>query len=66
MSIGSKLISVADAAQRLGITRGRVAQLIAAGRLPAVKVGRVFVINESDLKILENRKSGRPRGSSRS
>ncbi|MBX7056051.1 MAG: helix-turn-helix domain-containing protein [Pyrinomonadaceae bacterium] len=66
MSIGSKLLSVADTAQRLGISRGRVAQLIAAGRLPAVKVGRVFVINESDLKALENRKSGRPRGSSTS
>lgn len=62
-SESARLISVAEAAQRLGVTRGRIAQLIGTGRLPATKVGRVFVIVESDLEPLENRKPGRPKNS---
>ncbi len=55
-----QLLSVAETARLIGVTRGRVAQLIASGKLPALKVGRVFVIHAADLELLKNRKSGRP------
>lgn len=45
----------------MGVTVGRVQQLIWDGLLPAQKVGRDYVINEDDLKLVENRpKVGRP------
>jgi excisionase family DNA binding protein len=55
-----KLLSVAEAAEKLGVTRARVNQLIDAGRIPAQKIGRSFVVKESDLKQVEIRKAGRP------
>lgn len=54
------LISVTEAADRLGVTRGRVAQLISEGRLPASKVGHVFVIQAQDLELVKDRRPGRP------
>lgn len=55
-----KLLSVAEAAKKLGVTRGRVNQLIANNRLPAQKIGRAYVVREDDLKLVENRQTGRP------
>jgi len=56
-----KLLSTSEAADILGVTVGRVQQLIWDGLLPAQKVGRDYVINEDDLKLVENRpKVGRP------
>lgn len=55
-----KLLSVAEAAERLGVTRARVNQFINDERLPAQRIGRSFVIREEDLSLLENRKTGRP------
>lgn len=56
-----KLLSTSEAADKLGVTIGRVQQLIWDGLLPAQKVGRDYVINEDDLKLVENRpKVGRP------
>jgi len=55
-----KLLSTSDAAARLGITVARVQHLIWGGRLPAQKVGRDYVIQESDLKLVAKRKPGRP------
>jgi excisionase family DNA binding protein len=55
-----KLLSTSEAAMRLGITPARVQQLIWAKKLPAQQVGRGYVINESDLKLVEDRKPGRP------
>ena len=55
-----RLISTPEAAERLGVTVARVQHLIWAGRLPAQKVGRDYVIQEDDLKLVENRKIGRP------
>jgi len=57
----SKLLSVKQASELLNVNRQRVLQFIAAGRLPAEKVGSVYVIRENDLKLVENRKPGRPR-----
>jgi excisionase family DNA binding protein len=56
-----KLLSTAEAAVKLGVTIGRVQQLIWDGLLPAQKVGRDYVINEDDLRLVEDRpRVGRP------
>lgn len=55
------VISTASAAERLGITRQRVLQLIEKGRLPATKFSGVYMIREEDLKLVKNRAPGRPR-----
>lgn len=60
MSQENKLLSVAEAAQKLGVTRGRINQFISEERLPAQKVGRAYVIKEGDLKLIEDRQNGRP------
>jgi len=39
---------------------GNFQQLIWNKRLPVQKIGRDYVIEESDLKLVENRKPGRP------
>lgn len=55
------LISSAEAAERLGVHITRVQVLIREGRLPAQKIGRTYVVNEDDLKLVEDRRPGRPR-----
>jgi excisionase family DNA binding protein len=55
-----KLISSAEAAKKLGVHITRVQVLIREGRLPAMRVGRTYVIREADLKLVSNRKPGRP------
>jgi excisionase family DNA binding protein len=56
-----RLLTTTEAASKLGVTVGRVQQLIWDGLLPAQKIGRDYVINEDDLKQVENRpKVGRP------
>jgi excisionase family DNA binding protein len=42
---GSHLLSVAQAAERLGISRQAVLKRIRSGRLPATKVGRAYVVS---------------------
>jgi excisionase family DNA binding protein len=54
------LLTTKQAAQRLGISIPRIHQLINEMRLPAEKVGRDYVIREEDLKLVEDRKVGRP------
>ncbi len=58
--MSQNLLTTEAAAARLGVTPGRVRAMIAAGRLAAQKFGHVHMINESDLKLLANRKPGRP------
>ncbi len=55
-----KLLSSTEAAGRLGLSVARVQTFIWEGRLPAVKVGRSYAIDEDDLKLLADRKLGRP------
>jgi excisionase family DNA binding protein len=55
------LLTTQEAADRLGVTRRRIQELIQLDRLPARKIGRDYVIRESDLKLVEERKPGRPR-----
>ena len=60
MSKEIKLLSVIEAAEKLGVSRWRVNQFINEGRLPAQKIGRSYVIKESDLQLVEDRPTGRP------
>ncbi len=61
-----KLISAAEAANRLNVTSSRVRKMIASGRLKATKVGNMWLIDPKDLDAVENRKVGRPRKSRKS
>lgn len=54
------LISVTQAAAKLGLSRKRVFEFIKDQRLPAVKVGAAYVIKETDLQLVEHRQTGRP------
>lgn len=54
-------ITTRKAAARLGITPRRVVALIHAGRLPADKEGRDWLIHPDDLALVANRWPGRPR-----
>ncbi|HYP02865.1 MAG TPA: helix-turn-helix domain-containing protein [Pyrinomonadaceae bacterium] len=56
----AKTLTTQEAAERLGISAIRVRQLISAGRLPAEKFGRDYMIKEEDLELVADRKPGRP------
>lgn len=58
-----EIMSVTEAAQRLGVNRARVHQLIKAGLLEAEKIGNTFVVSNASVeKRLESTpKGGRPR-----
>ena len=53
------LLTTAQAAEKLGVTAGRVRQLIVDGRLPVIKLGRDNLIRELDLELVKDRKPGR-------
>ncbi len=55
-----KLLSVKESAEILGVNRQRIQALISQGRLPAQKIGNSYVIKESDLELVKDRKTGRP------
>lgn len=55
-----KMLTTSEVAGRLGVSLRRVRQLIEEGRLPSRQFGRDHLINESDLKLVEDRKPGRP------
>jgi excisionase family DNA binding protein len=57
------MLTTQEAAERLGVTSIRVRQLISGGRLPAEKFGRDYMIKEEDLKLVKDRRPGRPRKS---
>jgi excisionase family DNA binding protein len=54
------ILTTAQAAERLGVSPRRVQQLVKDGRLPAGQFGGALMIKEEDLKLVENRKVGRP------
>jgi excisionase family DNA binding protein len=54
-------LTTKEVADLLGITTRRVTALIQAHQLPAEKFGRDYLINPKDLKLVSNRKAGRPR-----
>lgn len=59
--VNDKLLSVRESAELLGISRQRIQALISEGRLPAQKIGNSHVIKESDLELVKERKTGRPK-----
>ena len=54
------LLTTKEVAERLKVSVRRVHALIQDNRLPAQKFGRDYMIKEKDLKLVENRKVGRP------
>jgi excisionase family DNA binding protein len=54
-------LTTKQVADRLGITIRRIQALVTAGRLPAQKFGRDYMIKEKDLRLVKDRKVGRPR-----
>lgn len=56
----SAALTTRQAAERLGVTDSRIRHLVLEGRLPAEKFGRDLVIRERDLRLVEDRKVGRP------
>lgn len=56
-----EFITTKEAAKRLGVKIRMVQLLIQSGRLPAMKFGRDYMIKPEDLKLVENRKVGRPK-----
>jgi excisionase family DNA binding protein len=55
------VLSTAEAAARLSISVRRVQQLVKSGRLPAKVFGGSLMIDEKDLKLVSERKPGRPK-----
>lgn len=55
-----EFLTTQAAADKLGVHRSRIHALIQSGRLPAEKFGNVYMIKESDLRLVEDRKPGRP------
>jgi excisionase family DNA binding protein len=53
-------LTTKEVAEKLGINVSRVHVLINEGRLPAKKFGRSYMILESDLELVRERKTGRP------
>ncbi len=56
-------LSTTDAALMLAVTPARVRQLIAAGKLKAVRVGSVWAVDSKSCERMARsvRKAGRPR-----
>jgi excisionase family DNA binding protein len=58
-------LSVTQAAARLGITPGRVVQLIARGDLPAERLGRMWLLDPQVVAVFTPRPTGYPKGRKR-
>ena len=61
MTKPTTMLTTKQAAARLNISIRRVRALIYAGRLPATKAGRDWLITEQDLADYTPRPAGRPR-----
>ncbi len=55
-------LSTKEVSEKLGVSVGRVRQMVADGQLPATKIGRDNFIKETDLELVKDRKVGRPKG----
>ncbi len=53
-------LTTQEAAEKLNVSIRRVVALINSGDLPSSRIGRSHVIKESDLKLVKDRKPGRP------
>ena len=55
------MIGTKQAAEMLGISPRRVRALITAGRLPSMVVAGTHLLRMEDLRLVEARKTGRPK-----
>ncbi len=55
------MLTTAQAADILQVSRSRILKLIDAKRLPAEKIGRDWLIRLEDLELVKVRRPGRPR-----
>jgi excisionase family DNA binding protein len=54
-------LTTKQAAEKLGVSVGRIRQLVLGNRLPSIKKGRDRFILEKDLEVVRERKrTGRP------
>jgi excisionase family DNA binding protein len=56
-----KVLTTSEVSEKLNVSVRRVHQFIKQGRLPAEKHGRDYVIQEKDLRLVAERKNGRPK-----
>lgn len=54
-------LTTKEVAEKLGVTVGRIQQLVASKRLPSVKIGQTNLVKESDLSLVAERSNGRPK-----
>src|SRR5262245_3826803 len=54
-------VTTKEAAQILGVSDGRVRQMILKGQLSAKRFGRALTLSRSDVELLRGRKVGRPK-----
>ncbi len=54
------MLTTPEVAERLNVSVRRVQALIEAGRLPSQQYGRDHLVKETDLKLVEDRRPGRP------
>ena len=59
----TEFISIPEAAKRLGLSRKRVFEFVADGRLPAQQAGGFYIVRVSDVEAFkkQERKRGRPK-----
>jgi excisionase family DNA binding protein len=58
---GMDELTALEAADELGVSVRRLQELVKTGRLPARRFGRAYVIRREDLKLVADRKPGRPK-----
>jgi excisionase family DNA binding protein len=58
--MAKEMLTTKVVAERLKVSQARVRALIKAGRLPSQQFGRDHLIKEEDLRLVEDRKPGRP------
>jgi excisionase family DNA binding protein len=56
-----KILTTKEAADILGVHQSRIYALIESQRLPATRFGKSWIIQESDLEAVRERKPGRPK-----
>ena len=56
-----KYLTTKQAAKIVGVDNSRIRQLILAGQLKAIKIGRDWLITLKALKAVKARRPGRPR-----
>lgn len=54
-------LTTKETAEKLGVSAGRIRQMVLAGQLHAEKFGRELMISETDINAVRNRKTGRPK-----